>query len=262
MKTTLRLISSELIQIAKGESFNIEDAVQLPLPDPTGPFVRSPMKEVSQEEYEAMIAEDNVSAIIDEETPNAKAMPFAAGETGKSPNRKGKVFDLVDEEIEKRCQKCLGIYPMKLISDPNDESPKRMRRHCVLCGRKCNTFCSGCKKVLCLLNPPQDRKVKEMVKIEQSQIKTVWKKVPSSFFVDVPHLDKDGNVKIDSNGPVYTRLYGEATCYHIAHQKRWQEYLLEQQAELVTQVDEATKKAEKKARKRTKKKKSKKAKKG
>ena len=94
---------------------------------------------------------------------------------------------------------------------------------------------------------------------EESQIKTVFKKVPRSFFVDVPHLDKHGKVKTDSNEPVYTRLYGEATCFHIAHHKKWQEHLHKQQAKLVTQVDEATKKAEKKAsRKKRKKKKSKK----
>ena len=93
-----------------------------------------------------------------------------------------------------------------------------------------------------------------MVKIKPSTVKggkrsqstkAVWKKVPSSFYVDVPKLDTYGNVQTTSDGPVYTRLYGEATCYHIAHQKKWQEHLLKQQAELVTQVGEATKKAEK-----------------
>ena len=162
---------------------------------------------------------------------------------------------------------------MKLISDLDDESQKRVRRHCVLCSRKCNIFCTGCKRVVCF-TPPQNRMVRERVKVEpceekggkkrneESEIKTAWKKVPKSFFADVPHLDKHGKIKTNSNGPVYTRLYGEATCYHIAHHKKWQEYLHERQADLVTQVDEATKKAEKKARKRTKKKKSKKAKKG
>ena len=89
--------------------------------------------------------------------------------------------------------------------------------------------------------------------------KAVWKKVPSSFYVDVPKLDTYGNVQTTSNGPVYTRLYGEVTCYHIAHQNKWQEHLLKQQAELVTQVGEATKKAEK-AKKKKKKRKSKKTK--
>ena len=115
MKKTLRLISSELINIAKGESLNIEDTVQLSLPDPTGPFLPSPMKEVSQEEYEAMMEEDNVCAIADEATPDARAMPFAAGETGKSPNRKGGGIDRVDEAFQERCQNCLGIYPMRLL---------------------------------------------------------------------------------------------------------------------------------------------------
>ena len=99
--------------------------------------------------------------------------------------------------------------------------------------------------------------VREMVKVEVEggyQIKTVYKKVPRTFYVDVPKLDKDGKVKISSNGPVYTRLYGEATCYHIAHQEAWKKHLHEQQAELVTQIDKATKEAEKKARKKKKKK--------
>ena len=87
--------------------------------------------------------------------------------------------------------------------------------------------------------------------------------MPRSFFVNVPHLDKHRKVKTDSNGPVYTRLYGEATCFHFAHQEAWKRHLHKQQAELVTQVDEATKKAEKEARKRRRKKKnSKRAKKG
>ena len=88
----------------------------------------------------------------------------------------------------------------------------------------------------------------------------MYKKVPRTFYVDVPKLDKDGKVKISSNGPVYTRLYGEATCYHIAHQEAWKRHLHEQQDELVAQIAEATKEAEKKARKKKKKKKAKKAK--
>ena len=156
---------------------------------------------------------------------------------------------------------------MKLLPDPDGESD-RVRNRCVLCGQRCNTFCTGCKCALCLI-PPQDRKVREMVKIEPSTVeagkrsqstKAVWKKVPSSFYVDVPKLDTDGNVQTTSNGPVYTRLYGEATCYHIAHRKKWQEHLLKQQAELVTQVGEATKKAEKAKKRKKKKRKSKKTK--
>ena len=103
------------------------------------------MKEVSQEEYEAMMEEDNVCAIADEATPDARAMPFAAGETGKLPNRKGGGIDRVDEAFEERCLKCLGIYPMKLLPDPDDEKD-RVRNKCVLCGRRCNTFCAGCKR--------------------------------------------------------------------------------------------------------------------
>ena len=47
MKKTLQLILSESIDIAKGESLNSKDTVQLLLPDPTGPFLPSPIKEVS-----------------------------------------------------------------------------------------------------------------------------------------------------------------------------------------------------------------------
>ena len=92
---------SQLIKIAEGESFNAKDTMSLPLPDPTGPFIPSPMKEVSQEEYEAMVDEENVNAIRDEETPEARGMPFAAGETGKTPNRQGRRVNRVDEEFEK-----------------------------------------------------------------------------------------------------------------------------------------------------------------
>ena len=97
---------------------------------------------------------------------------------------------------------------------------ERVRNRCVLCGQRCNTFCAGCKYALCLI-PPQDRKVREMVKIKPSMVKggkgsqstkAVWKKVPSSFYVDVPKLDTDGNVQTTSNRPVYTWLYGEVTC--------------------------------------------------
>ena len=101
MKKTLRLISSELIKIAEGESFSGKDTMPLPLPDPTGPFIPSPMKEVSQEEYEAMVEEKTVNAIIDEATPDARGMPFAAGETGKSPNRQGRGVNLLDERLRR-----------------------------------------------------------------------------------------------------------------------------------------------------------------
>ena len=147
---------------------------------------------------------------------------------------------------------------MKII----DPDGSRVRRHCVLCDKRCAFFCTGCKQILCF-SAPRDRKIREKVKVEaegESQVKTVWKKVPRNFYVDVPHLDDNGKVKISSNGPVYSRLYGEATCFHIAHQEAWKRHLHEQQAELVTQIAEATKEAEKKARKKKKKKKSKKAK--
>ena len=71
--------------------------MQLSLPYPTGPFLPSPMKEVSQEEYVAMMEEDNVYAIIDEAiTHDAHAMPFAAEKAGKLPNRKGGGIDCVE----------------------------------------------------------------------------------------------------------------------------------------------------------------------
>ena len=100
--------------------------MQLSLPDPTGPFLPSPMKEVSQEEYEAMMEKDNVTAIIDEPTPDARAMPFAAGETGKSPHRQGGGIDRVDEAFQERCLKCLGILPNEIAS-----RPRRLKRSCV-----------------------------------------------------------------------------------------------------------------------------------
>ena len=49
----------------------------------------------------------NEPKIITDKTPDAKALPFAAGETGKLPNRKGKVFALVDDGLQKQCQNCL-----------------------------------------------------------------------------------------------------------------------------------------------------------
>ena len=97
-------------------------------------------------------------------------------------------------------------------------------------------------------------------KKKKARIKLVWKKVPRRFYVNVPKLGKDGKIMTDSKGPIFTRQWSEYTCYHIAHQEAWKRHLHKQQAELVTQCDEATKKAEKEARKR-KKKKSKKAKK-
>ena len=114
--------------------------------------------------------------------------------------------------------------------------------------------------------PKRGKKKKKSKKAKKkkrkARIKLVWKKVPRRFYVDVPKLGKDGKVMTDSKGPMFTRQWGEYSCYHIAHQEAWKRHLHKQQAELVTQVDEATKKAEKEARKRRRKKKSKKVKKG
>ena len=77
-----------------------------------------------------------------------------------------------------------------------------------------------CLKTITKGSSRRQRKVREMVTIKPSTVKggkgsqstkAVWKKVPSSFYVDVPKLDTDGNVQTTSNGPVYTRLYGEVT---------------------------------------------------
>ena len=159
MKKTLRTLAEMLIKIGRKESFSTEEAIQLPLPDPTGPFVLSLMKEMTEDEFEYAM-DNHGGAIRDEATPDAREMPYAAAETGKSP-KPGRGLDCVDEEFEKRCQQCLGIYLTKLIPDPESESkskrskPKRerVRRLCVICGRQCNTYCNGCNRPMCFTAP-------------------------------------------------------------------------------------------------------------
>ena len=84
MKKTLRTIAATLIGIGRKESFSTEEAIQLPLPDPSGPFEPSPMKEMTEDDYEDVM-EDDGGTIRDEATPEAREMPYAAAETGKSP---------------------------------------------------------------------------------------------------------------------------------------------------------------------------------
>ena len=226
MKKTLQTIATTLIGISRKESFNNEEVIQLPLLDQSGPFLPSPMIEMTEDVYEDVM-EDDGDTIRDEETPEAREMPYAAAETGKSP-KPGRGIDSVDKEFEERCQQCLGIYFTKLIPDP-DGGSDRVKRTCAMCGRKCNTYCNGCNRVLCF-NAPQDRKVRVRVKIKprkpkkgkkkkkskkakkkkkKARIKLVWKKVPRRFYVDVPKLGKDGKVMTDSKGPMFTRQWGE-----------------------------------------------------
>ena len=271
MKKTLRTIAATLIGIGRKESFSTEEAIQLPLPDPSGPFEPSPMKEMAEDDYEDAI-EDDGGTIRDEATPEAREMPYATAETGKSP-KAGRGIDSVDKEFEERCQQCLGIYFTKLIPDP-DGGSDRGQRTCTMCGRKCNTYCNGCNRVLCS-TAPQDRKVRVRVKIKphkskrgkkkktkkakkkkkkKARIKLVWKKVPRNFYVNIPKLGKDGKVMMNSKGPIFTRQWGEYSCYHIAHQEAWKQHLFSKQSSLISQVHESEKsKTTKKKSKRAKK---------
>ena len=58
MKKMLQTIATTLIGIGRKESFSNEEAIQLPLPDPSGPFVPSPMKEMSEDYYEDVMEDD------------------------------------------------------------------------------------------------------------------------------------------------------------------------------------------------------------
>lgn len=102
MKKSLQTIAETLIGIGRKELFSAEEAVQLPLLDPSGPFEPSPMKEMTEDNYEDVM-EDNGDTIRDEAMLKARKMPYAAAETSKSP-KPGRGIDCVDEEFEKRCQ--------------------------------------------------------------------------------------------------------------------------------------------------------------
>ena len=263
MKQTLRLISTKVIEMSREQNDStIEEAVTLP--SPTGAFELSQVEEVDEDEYDS-----DGSAIEDENenTPDPKAMPFSAAQTGKSPNAQGKSLKCIDAVIEKRCDMCLGIFLTKIVNDPDGKSAnKKVRRQCVLCKRRCNTWCTGCRTVLCI-SPPQGGKVRvkktftqrRTVRVKKSNrnkkrkktitfTKYVWKKVPSKFYVDVPQLDETGKIKKNSKGPIYTREYGELTCYHIKHANPWRRHLLNAQADMIAQVAEAKEKAEKAAK--------------
>ena len=70
MKKTLRTIATTLIGIGRKESFRHEEVIQLPLPDQSGPFLPSPMIEMTEDGYEDVM-EDDGDTIRDEETPEA-----------------------------------------------------------------------------------------------------------------------------------------------------------------------------------------------
>ena len=109
----------------------------------------------------------------------------------------------VDKEFEERCQQCLGIYITKLIKGPDGG---QVRRACAMCGRQCNTYCNGCKRVLCFI-APQDRKVRVRVKIKPRKPKRGKKKKSKKA------KNKKRRGKLESNG-CGRRCQGDSTSMY------------------------------------------------
>ena len=144
MKANLRNIAAKLIQFAKEEESNGVEKVELP--SPAGVF--APSDKDSEEEEEV-------------ESPEARALPFAAGRSGETPVQGRRIGNVVEGgTYNKRCKTCLGIFPMKCINDPEGEAANaRLRGTCTMCGRKCIMKCGGCRRYLCLM-PPQNGKIR------------------------------------------------------------------------------------------------------
>ena len=165
-------------------------------------------------------------------------------------------------------------------SDDDDKSVRltSINKHtCLVCKRRTEFFCSGCRSWLCNQpHPGIEMKIKE-VKITKKtkspkktkkgrnknrkknspkQTKKVKKKYPEFFYVDVPVLDQvNGEIKTDSEGkPIHTTEYGVYTCYHIAHRKQWKKMLYnKQQSNIIHEIAAADDAAKKKKRKKGKK---------
>merc|ERR1719148_254322 len=159
MKETLRRIATKVVQLSRKESSSSVEEVQLP--SPTGVFELSQIAEVDGE-----LMDEDEEVVLGAASPEARAMPYAAGKTGKSPNARGKSVDYVNDEMKERCENSLGIFLTKLVHDPEGEKAETpIRRLCVLCKQRCNTWCTGCRRILCFI-PPKDRKVRVRVKIK------------------------------------------------------------------------------------------------
>jgi len=93
LKETLRRIATKVVQLSRKESSSSVEEVQLP--SPTGVFELSQIPEVDGE-----LMDEDEEVVLGAASPEARAMPYAAGKTGKSPNARGKSVDYVDNGIE------------------------------------------------------------------------------------------------------------------------------------------------------------------
>ncbi len=160
-------------------------------------------------------------------------LPCVGAKSGKTPGR-GQSINKPCAEFVKICEECDGNYPAKKISRKQPSAGAKSvddRRPCHVCKRETMWRCFKCRRYLCL-EPPKNGLGRDG--------KTQY---PGVFFVRVPKLREDGSIERNANGVVYDVEYGQLTCHHIAHNKRWSQ-LLENDGNAAVAVSAGDKNAE------------------
>ena len=111
MKKTLRRIATKVVQLSQKESSSSAEEVQLLLL--TGVFELSQIEEVDRE-----LMDEEEEVVLGAASPEARAMPYAAGKTGKLSSARGKYVDYVNDEMKEQCENCLGISSQSLSMTP------------------------------------------------------------------------------------------------------------------------------------------------
>ena len=126
----------------------------------------------------------------------------------------------------------------------------RVRTPCFICKAKTEYFCHGCGRSLCFkFKAPEQRNLEKVLlarkkerksgesskkqsksKRRSSKPKTtqlrIKRRYPKVFCVEVPKTT-NGVVELDpiTRMPIIERMFGEYTCFHIAHHEAWKLYL-------------------------------------
>ena len=208
-----------------------------------------------------VIASGTTTRMTANKTPSPMYVGVAAVRTKQTPTHRSNRRSISTDRgacnvFQDRCDNCLGMLYMKRMPDPSpsnkdasdddndddsDDERKsttnartkksmkkrnqkaagsaRMRKKCFICGTRTEYYCPGCRRWLCFAVPKYDESNKSS-------------KDPKLFALKAPILDRNGELEMIPEGRSSSRIkseteFGQWTCYHKAHYKKWMEYLVE-----------------------------------
>jgi hypothetical protein len=208
-----------------------------------------------------VIASGTTTRMTANKTPSPMYVGVAAVRTKQTPTHRSNRRSISTDRgacnvFQDRCDNCLGMLYMKRMPDPSpsnkdasdddndddsDDERKsttnartkksmkkrnqkaagsaRMRKKCFICGTRTEYYCPGCRRWLCFAVPKYDEPKKSS-------------KDPKLFALKAPILDRNGELEMIPEGRSSSRIkseteFGQWTCYHKAHYKKWMEYLVE-----------------------------------